>query len=359
MSRAEEQSLLEAARGGNEDAYQELVETHRGELHAHCYRMLASVHDADDAVQEALIRAWKGLTGFEGRSSVRTWLFKIATNTAIDAANRRSRRELPVDLFPPAGPGEGPGPARWETEWIEPYPDQLLGASEPMASPETRYDARESLELAFVAALQHLTAHQRAVLIMREVAGFSANETADLLDTTVPAVNSALQRARAVAASGLPAQSQQTTLRSLGDERVRDLAERYADAIERTDIDGLCSMLTADAIWSMPPLPNWYQGHSAIAEFHTRDVSSEQWLHRTAHANGQLAVGCYILESTRDCYVGSVLDVLTLDGDKIAAVTAFFTSEQLGRLGHGDDGHVGAVSLPRFGLPDTLPVPPV
>jgi RNA polymerase sigma-70 factor (ECF subfamily) len=241
-----------------------------------------------------------------------------------------------------------------EMSWLEPYADQL-GTAALRESPEARYASRESLELAFVAALQYLTPHQRAVLVMREVVGFSAIETAEALDTTVGAVNSALQRARAAAAARLPERSQQAVLQSLGDGQVRALAERYADAIERSDIDGLCSMLTEDATWSMPPHPHWYRGHAAIAEFHVRDVSAERWRHLASRANGQLAVGCYIYDADCECFIGSVLDVLTLEGDRIAAVTAFFTAAAFRNDGDIGERFVGAVSFPRFGLPETLP----
>jgi RNA polymerase sigma factor (sigma-70 family) len=183
-----EPALLERARSGSEDAYQKLVGVHRAELHAHCYQILGSVQDADDAVQDALLRAWRGLAGFEGRSSLRSWLYKIATNAALDVAQRRSRRELPMTYGPSAGSGEGPGMALLESVWVEPYPDQAFGVAGGLASPEAQYERRESLELAFVAALQYLPALQRAVLILREVLGFSGQETAGLLDTTLPAV---------------------------------------------------------------------------------------------------------------------------------------------------------------------------
>jgi RNA polymerase sigma-70 factor (ECF subfamily) len=169
-------------------------------------------------------------------------------------------------------------------------------------------------------------------------------------------VNSALQRARAATATRLPERSQQATLRSLGTDQVRDLAERYADAIERSDVTALCAMLTEDATWSMPPHPHWYRGHDAITAFHVNDVSSERWRHRTSSANGQLAVGCYTFDAERDCFVGSVLDVLTLSGNQIASVTAFFTAEQTTSDARGDDWFLGTVSFPRFGLPETLPV---
>ncbi len=220
-STARERELLEAARGGDEDAYGRLVEPHRGELHAHCYRMLGSVHDAEDALQDALLRAWRGLPRFEGRSSLRSWLYTIATNTCLDAIEKRPKRVLPVDYGPPPIPTTGPGEPLVESVWVEPYPDETLGLEDGFAAPEARYEQRESVELAFIAALQHLPANQRAVLILREVLGFSAREVAETLETTTASVNSALQRARAAVDERLPEQSQQATLRSLGDERLR------------------------------------------------------------------------------------------------------------------------------------------
>src|SRR6186997_1462960 len=213
-----ERELLEAARGGDEDAYGRLVEPHRGELHAHCYRMLGSVHDAEDALQEALLRAWRGLPRFEGRSSLRSWLYRIATNTSLDAIQRRPKRVLPIDYGPAADPHGGVGEPVVESVWIEPYPDETLSLEDGYASPDARYEQRESIELAFIAALQLLPANQRAVLILREVLGFSAQETADALETSVASVNSALQRARATIEKKTPEQTQQATLRELGDE---------------------------------------------------------------------------------------------------------------------------------------------
>src|SRR5204863_7306452 len=195
-STVQEQELLVSARAGREGAYQRLVEPHRAELHAHCYRMLGSVHDAEDALQEALVRAWRGLPKFEGRSSLRSWLYRIATNASLDAIERRPKRVLPIDYGPPADPHGGVGEPVVESVWIEPYPDETLGIEDGYASPDARYEQRESVELAFIAALQLLPANQRAVLILREVLGFSAQETAEALDTSVASVNSALQRAR-------------------------------------------------------------------------------------------------------------------------------------------------------------------
>ena len=341
---------LEAARGGDEQAFADLVAAHRAELIAHCYRMLGSYHDAEDAVQDAMLRAWRALPAFEGRSSVRSWLHAIVTNTAIDIARRRARRELVHS--PAVAPGAGPGALIDEPTWLEPFPDQMLGEIEQ--SPEARYEVRESIELAFVVALQHLPPMQRAVLILREVAGFSAQELADQLGTSVPAVNSSLQRARAAVQGRLPARSQQATLRSLGDQRVRALAGRYADAIENGDTDSLMSMLSRDATWSMPPDSTWYAGRPAIADFMRNYVFTENWRHLATRANGQLAVGCYIFDPQRGSYAASVLDVLTLDGDKISAVVGFLTADLLRRS--GQEVKFGSSDFfARFGLPEELP----
>src|SRR3954471_945015 len=252
--------LLEAARGGDETAFRELIEAHRTELHAHCYRMLGSVQDAEDALQDAMLRAWRFLPRFDGRSSVRTWLYKIATNTALDAINRRPKRTLPLDHGPASDPDDGPGMPLVETVWIEPYPDVTMGVEDGYASPEARFERRESLELAFIAAVQHLPATQRAVLILREVLGFSAKEVAEALDTTVAGVNSALQRARKTIDDKLPERTQQATLRELGDDGVREIVERYIDAMGRSDGDAVVPMLAEDASWSMPPASTWYSG---------------------------------------------------------------------------------------------------
>ena len=209
----QELELLEAARGGDEGAYGRLIEPYRGELHAHCYRMLGSVHDAEDALQDALLRAWRGLARFEGRSSLRSWLYTIATNTCLNVIERRPKRVLPVDFGPSMDPHDGLGLPPLESTWVEPYPDEPMGLEDTYVAPEARYELRESVELAFVAALQNLPANQRAALILREVLGFSAQEVADSLDTSVASVNSALQRARKTVDDKLPEQSQQTTLR--------------------------------------------------------------------------------------------------------------------------------------------------
>jgi RNA polymerase sigma factor (sigma-70 family) len=233
-----QQELLQAARHGDQDAFAQLVGRHDAELRAHCYRMLGSVPDAEDALQEALLRAWRGLPRFEGRSSLHSWLYAIATNACLRAIERRPKRVLPIDYGPASDPHDGPDKPLLESVWVEPYPDELLGLSDGAAAPEARYEQRESVELAFVAALQNLPARQRAVLILRDVLGFSAAEVAETLETTTASVNSALQRARKMVDERLPAQSQQATLRSLGDTRLRGLVDDYLDAWERGDVDG-------------------------------------------------------------------------------------------------------------------------
>src|SRR5436190_3304424 len=227
---ANERELLDAARKGGEDAFGRLVGTYRVELHAHCYRMLGSVPDAEDALQEALLGAWRGLPRFEGRSSLRSWLYRIATNACLKAIERRPKRVLPIDYGPAADPHDGPGEPVVESVWVEPYPDERLGLEDALASPEARYEQRESVELAFIAALQHLGARQRAVLILRDVLGLSAREVAEALDTTPVSVDSALQRAHKTVDQRLPEQSQQATLRSLEDQELRDIVDGFVDA---------------------------------------------------------------------------------------------------------------------------------
>lgn len=338
MTGPEDDALLLAARG-DEGAFGDLVGPLRPQLHTHCYRMLGSVHDADDALQEALLRAWRGLAAFEGRSSLRSWLYRIATNVCLNMLQRLPKRVLPLDHGPAAGLADRSGQPLVESAWIEPYPDAALGVQDGQADPAPRYAQRESLELAFVAAIQHLPGNERAALLLREVLGFSAREVAELMETTVPAVNSALQRARRLVNERVPAESQQATLRALGDTRLRELVNGYITAFERADLDALVGMLTEDATWSMPPSPDFYQGRAAIAAFMAGEPLQTRWRHAPTWANGQAAVGCYAWSSQRDVYVAMVLDVLTLRGARIAEVTAFFTPDVFAR----------------FGLPDQLP----
>jgi RNA polymerase sigma-70 factor (ECF subfamily) len=319
-------SLLDRARSGDDGAFAELVEPHRDELRAYCYRMLGSVQDADDATQSALLRAWRGLAAFEGRSSVRSWLYTIATNASLDITRHRSRRELPVGFGPASSPDAEFGAAVTDPVWLEPCPERWLSQSAP-ASPEAAYELRESVELAFMVMLQRLPPQQRAVLILRDVLGFSAAEAAGQLGVSVAAVNSALQRARAAARAGQPDRSQQAVLRSLGEERVARLAHRYADAIEAGDVETLLGMLTKDATWSMPPVPTWFRGHDNLRAWLVRDPLPLRWRHHPTTVNGQLAVGGYLLVAGD--FVPHVIDVLTLSGDgEIAAVTAFLVTEE-------------------------------
>jgi RNA polymerase sigma-70 factor (ECF subfamily) len=358
-----ERALLDAARGGDEDAYRRLVEPHRGELHAHCYRMLGSVHDAEDALQDALLRAWRGLPRFDARSSLRSWLYTIATNTSLDVIGRRPKRVLPIDYGPPADPHDGPQPLL-ESVWVEPYPHEALGLEDGFAAPHAHYERRESVELAFTAALQHLPANQRAALILREVLGFSAAEVAASLETTVASVNSALQRARRTVEERLPDESQQATLRALGDARVSEVVEAYMHAMARGDVEAVVAMLAEDAAWSMPPLASWYRGHDALRRFLIAGPLSGEyrWRHVPTRASGQPAIGGYTWHPEAQAHLPFALDVLTLRGDRIQEVTAFITREPEGRtrqdLEHWpdmppDDAKVAAI-FERFGLPARL-----
>ena len=335
----QERELLDAARGGDEEAFRRLVEPHRAALHAHCYRMLGSLHDAEDALQETLLRAWRGLARFRGRSSAHTWLYRIATNACLDAIARRPKRVLPVDYGPPPAAQGDPGEPLVESVWIEPYPDETMGLGDGYAAPDARYEQREAVELAFIAALQHLPARQRAVLILREVLGFSALEASESLETTVASVNSALQRARKAISERVPAQSQQATLRSLGDDRLRELVERYVDAWAKGDVEALRALLAEDATFSMPPWASWWRGRETIAGFAkaAHEFCAESRAVPT-RANGQLAIAYYHLEADTGRYVAAALDVITVEGEMITEITAFITPQV----------------FPRFGLPAEL-----
>jgi len=339
-STANEREQLEAAQQGDQDAYGQLVGHYHAELHAHCYRMLGSVPDAEDALQEALLSAWRGLPRFEGRSSLRSWLYRIATNACLKLIERRPKRLLPVDYAPAADPHDGPGEPLVESVWLDPYPDERLRLEDGPAAPEARYEQRESVELAFIAALQHLPARQRAVLILRDVLGFSARETAEALETTPVSVDSALQRAHRNVDERLPEQSQQATLRSLGDAALRDVVARYVAAWERSDVDAVVAMLAEDARMTMPPMPTWYGGREAVATFlGDWPLNGEQrWRLVAARANGQLAFGHYIWDEETRSFLPHGLNVLTMDGAQVKEITAFLTPE----------------AFPRFGLPDRV-----
>jgi RNA polymerase sigma-70 factor, ECF subfamily len=330
-----ERELLDAARRGDEDAYGRLVEPHRAALDAHCYRMLGSLHDAEDAVQDALLRAWRGLARFEGRSSLRTWLYTIATNACLKAIERRPKLVLPIDYGPATDPHDAPAEPLVESVWIEPYPDDRLGLGDRLAGPEARYEQRESVELAFIAALQHLPARQRAVLILRDVLGFSGQEVAEALETTPASVYSALQRAHKSLDARLPEQSQQATLRALGDDGLRAIVDAFVAAWERGDVDALAAMLAEEAVIAMPPMPTWYRGREAVAGFlrHFPLAPGMRWRVVHARASGQLAFGFYRWNAEQRSFVAHSVNVLALDGARIAELTAFLTPDVFGRFG--------------------------
>jgi RNA polymerase sigma-70 factor (TIGR02960 family) len=330
--------LITRARAGDGDAFRELTEPHRRELQVHCYRMLGSLQDAEDALQDTLLAAWQGLGGFEGRASIRTWLYRIATNRCLNALRSASRRPAREWGNPEVEP---PEPTRLgEVVWLEPYPDTLLeGASEAPLGPEGRYEQTEAISLAFVTALQVLPARQRAVLILREVLGYRANEVADMLETTVEAVNSALKRARASLQRRLPTTEEREPPPAPGSPAEDALVAEIVRAYESGHIDRLVPLLTVDVCVSMPPIPLEYQGRDAAARFFA-SVSQQR---RTfdlvpTRANGQLAFGVYVRSPEGGIRHGIGLDVLTLSGDRICAFTHFDTSV-----------------LPWFGLPRSLP----
>jgi RNA polymerase sigma-70 factor, ECF subfamily len=329
-----DQGLFGSARAGDQEAFRQLVEPHRAELHAHCYRMLGSLHDAEDALQEALLGAWRGLARFEHRSSFRSWLYRIATNACLDAIKRRPKRVLPVDYGPSSAPQADAGEPLVESVWVQPYPDETLDLGDGYAAPDARYEQREAVELAFIAALQHLPANQRAVLILREVLGFSAREVAASLETSVASVNSALQRARKSVDDRLPEQSQQTTLRSLGDDRVRELVEAYVDAWARGDVEALHALLAEDVTFSMPPWASWWRGRETIAGFaRTAKEFCAESRTLSTRANGQPAVAYYHLDAESGRYLPAALDVMTIEGTRIKEITAFVSPDLFAQFG--------------------------
>lgn len=322
---ASEPEVIAAARNGDREAFDELVREHRSALHAHCYRLLGSVSDAEDALQAALLAAWQGLGGFEERSSLRSWLYAIATHAALRLAAKRPSRVVPLDQFPAGDPRADVGPPRTEIPWLEPYPEPryaVAGAAlEP--TPEARYSASESVELAFVAALQHLPPNQRAVLLLREVLGFTADETARTFETSVPSVNSALQRAHKTLAGKLPGVSQERLRRDIGDQAFRELVQRFVAAWQRADVDGIVSMLTEDVTFTMPPLAAWFSGRDAVRSFFEDQVFARKWRFVPSRANGQPGLACYMWDETSQSYPLSVINVFTFRGDRVAEIAAF------------------------------------
>ncbi|MET1004873.1 MAG: sigma-70 family RNA polymerase sigma factor [Propionibacteriaceae bacterium] len=311
------------ARAGDDEAFDRLVRPLRRELHAHGYRMLGSAHDADDAVQDALIRAWRGFGRFEGRGSLRSWLYTVVTRTCLDLVGSRAKRALPADLGPSSAEAVLGDAPRTEVAWLGPYAD--AGLSEAATDPGARFEQREAVELAFVAALQHLPGNQRAALLLFDVLGFSAAEIATTMDTSVSSVNSALQRARAVVAARVATPDQQQTLRRLGDTRVTALVSGFSRALENGDVDALVALLTPDVTWSMPPLPHWYAGIDAVTDFATRVplASCGAWSHVPCRANGQASVASYLWDEAEQTYRAWSINVLTLRGGRIAEINSF------------------------------------
>jgi RNA polymerase sigma-70 factor, ECF subfamily len=301
---------LEAAQSGDRRAFDHLINPYRRELLAHCYRMLGAIHDADDALQDTLLRAWKGIGGYAGRSSLRTWLFRIATNASIALSERKGRAQTPMD-----------------PHWLEPYPHQ----EDDETSPAAAIDRRESMEIAFVAAVQHLPPKERAVLLLREVLEFSAQETAEVLDITVAAVTSRLQRARVRVRSRLPEESQRDVLRKIDDRHLRTLVTAYVDAWEAGDADAIVSLLTEDASFAMPPQALTFRGLEEIGTFIRETPLHYPWRLVPTWASGQLAFGNYTLEGST--WTAHSVDVVTLRGDKISAITAFIDPSLFPMLG--------------------------
>ena len=328
--------LIARARAGDADAFQELTEPYRRELQVHGYRMLGSFQDAEDVLQETLLAAWQGLGAFEGRASIRTWLYRIATNRSLNALRSASRRPAKEWDIPGIEP---PEPTRMgDVVWLEPYPDALLeGAIDLPLGPEARYEQTEAISLAFVTALQVLPPRQRAVLILREVLGYHANEVADMLDTTVESVNSALKRARASLERRVQPVGQREPPPIAGSPAEQALAAEFARTWESGDVDALVALLTDDVRVAMPPIPLEYLGRDAATRFLMGLLLARRHELVPTRANGQPAFGAYLRARTGIRH-GTGLFVLTLTGDRICAMTRF-------------DSNV----LPWFGLPRSLP----
>jgi RNA polymerase sigma-70 factor, ECF subfamily len=321
---------VEAARDGDEAAFARLVQPWRRQLHAHCYRMLGSFHDADDALQETLVRAWRGLAGFEGRGAVRSWLYTTATRVCLDAVEGRRRRALPMDLGPASDHVLVADAPDTDVAWLGPYP----------TAPDASYEERESVELAFVAACQHLPGNQRAALLLFEVLGFSAAEIAAMMATSVPSVNSALQRARRIVAERVPAAARRPSPRGADDRRLAEIVAGYADALERGDAGALVALLTEDVTWSMPPRPHWYRGRADVMAFAEAVPlgSCGSWRHRVVEANGLPALACYLDAEGTGTHRFWSLTLLGTRDDRIAEITSFLGPE-----------HAEAFGLPAVG----------
>ncbi len=326
----------------DDDVFFGLVEPLRGELTAHCYRMLGSVHDAEDLVQETFIRAWRSFAGFENRSSLRTWMYRIATNVCLTALQSRQRRPLPTGLGQPASDPSGPLRSRPETPWLEPLPDTMVwGRDDAAADPAAAVVSHDSVRLAFVAALQHLTPPQRAVLILRDVLAWHASEVAELLGLSVAAVNSSLQRARAQLAKLDP----EGSLPPVQEGRAQQLLADYIAAFERYDVDRIVELLTEDAVWEMPPFDGWYRGAEAIGHLIRTNCPASaagDQVMVPVRANGRPALALYMLEPDGRHHAFQI-QVPTVTAAGISHVAAFFDLDL----------------FDRFGLPRLLPRAPL
>ena len=326
--------LLAKARAGDGNAFRDLTAPHRTELQVHCYRMLGSLHDAEDALQNTMLAAWQGLDGFEGRASIRTWLYRIATNQCLSLVRSTKRRPAEEWKMPDIEP---PQPSLLsEIVWLEPYPDSQLALSGPVG-PEAQYEQTEAISLAFVTALQVLPARQRAVLILREVLGYHADEVAEMLDTTVDSVTSALKRARAGLRRNLPASDESPAVPDSPAER--ELVTRFVRAYQAGDVDALVELLTADVRLSMPPIPLEYHGISAVARFYASVFGrGRRYDLIPTRANGQPAFGAYLRSRGGGTRHAAGLLVVTTKGDRISGLTRF-------------DNDL----LPHWGMPRSLP----
>jgi RNA polymerase sigma-70 factor (TIGR02960 family) len=333
------EELLARARAGDGQAFGQLVDPFRRELQVHCYRMLGSVQDAEDALQETMLAAWRALGGFQERASVRTWLYRIATSRCLNALRATSRRPHAESRMPGLDP---PVPTRLgEVVWLEPYPDVLLeGLAARAPGPEARYEASEAISLAFVTAMQLLPPRQRAVLVLRDVLGFSTREVAGMLDASEQSASSALKRARAKLRRELDSSSQRQPPAPPNSLAEQQLVARFTRAYATADVQGLIALLTDDVVLAMPPLPLLYQGLAAAAQFHLAVTFRHRRTLRliSTRANGQPAFGMYVRDPHARVAHANGLMVLTLSGDHISAITRFDTSV-----------------LDRFGLPRTLP----
>lgn len=329
--------LLRRAKAGDASAFDQLLAHHRCRLYAHCYRMLGSPFDADDALQETLLAAWRGLASFEGRSALGTWLYSIATRVCLRALSKRPRRITAIDHALPLRSTAELGEPVSDRHWLEPVPDdEVLDGDDLDGVPETRMLRREQVSLAFVALLQHLPGMQRAVMLLREVLDYSAAETAEMLGTSVVAVNSALQRARRTMRTKAPDRERSVSLPGPDEDRIDQLLSRFSAAWESRDIEAMVALLTDDVRFTMPPLPAWFQGRNDVQLFFTTRVFETAWRLLPVRGNGQPGFACYLQPDGDDRFRRAGLVLLRVDGDHIAAIDSFLDPRLCRRFGMVD-----------------------